>query len=69
MRRHPIFDELDASLSALMPEERVKSAGTWLPSAGYFVPTVHEPMLARGQASQGKSLWLPRVPCVVRGPT
>src|SRR5262245_21578244 len=33
MRRHPIFDELDASLSALMPKEPVESSGMWLPSA------------------------------------
>lgn len=32
MRRHPIFDELDASLAALVPAEPVAFVGSWLPS-------------------------------------
>lgn len=33
MRQHPIFDELDASLSVLMSKEPVEFAGNWLPSS------------------------------------
>ncbi|HVH25291.1 MAG TPA: hypothetical protein VM818_00980 [Vicinamibacterales bacterium] len=32
MRRHPIFDELDASLAALVLEEPVELVGNWLPT-------------------------------------
>jgi hypothetical protein len=32
MRRHPLFDELDASLAALVPNEPVELVGNWLPA-------------------------------------
>ena len=33
MRRHPLFDELDTSLAALVPKEPVEFVGSWLTSA------------------------------------
>jgi len=33
MRRHPIFDELDAALAGRVPSEPVECAGSWLPAA------------------------------------
>lgn len=33
MLRHPLFDELDASLAAIVPKEPVEFVGQWLPSA------------------------------------
>ena len=32
MRRHPLFDELDASLAGLVPNEPVELVGNWLPT-------------------------------------
>src|SRR5918996_491787 len=32
MRRHPLFDELDASLAALVPNEPVEFVGDWVPT-------------------------------------
>jgi hypothetical protein len=33
MRRHLLFDELDAALAALVPQEPVELVGSWFPSA------------------------------------
>ena len=42
MRRHPLFEELDASLAEVIPLEPVEFVGSWLPSARRTYATVRQ---------------------------
>jgi hypothetical protein len=42
MRRHLLFDELDTSLAALIPQEPVEFIGSWFPSARRTYETVQQ---------------------------